>query len=68
VCGGERGFAAIMGIGSGAVGADGFSLKFLKIVLPTFFLFLLTCSITQSPLLHFPLLGPGFAFAQVWPF
>jgi hypothetical protein len=27
-------FAAIMSIGSGAVGADGFSLKFLKIVLP----------------------------------
>jgi hypothetical protein len=27
-------FAAIMGIGSGAVGADGFSFKFIKTVLP----------------------------------
>jgi hypothetical protein len=36
----------------GVVEADGFSLKFIKIVLPTFFLYLLACSIFQSPLLH----------------
>jgi hypothetical protein len=50
-------FAAIMSKGSEAAGADRFSLKFLKIVLPTFFLLLLTCSIFRSPLLHFRLLG-----------
>jgi hypothetical protein len=56
-------FALIMSIGSGAVRADGFSLKFIKIVLPhilSVLTHLFNFSITNSTI------PSGFTFAQVW--